>query len=51
LKEKIIKFREEELYHKNIAYDQGATKKGIYGLLNKVIKTSSKIAITISEKI
>ena len=51
LKEKIIKFREDELHHKDIAYDQGATKKGLYGLLDKVIKASSRIAITVSEKI
>ena len=51
LKEKIIKFREDELHHKEIAYDNGATKKGLYGLLDKVIKTSSRIAISISEKI
>jgi ubiquinone biosynthesis monooxygenase Coq7 len=44
-------FREDELHHKEIAYDNGATKKGLYGLLDKVIKTSSRIAITISEKI
>ena len=51
LKQKIIKFREDELHHKEIAYDNGATKKGLYGLLDKVIKTSSRIAIKISEKI
>ena len=51
LKKKIIKFREDELHHKDIAYDNGATKKGLFGLLDKVIKTSSRIAITISEKI
>ena len=51
LKEKIIKFREDELKHKDLAYDAGATKEGPYGLLDKIIKTSSKIAITISEKI
>ena len=51
LKAKIVKFREDELHHKDIAYDNGATKKGLYGLLDKVIKTSSRIAITISEKI
>ena len=51
LKKKIIKFREDELHHKDIAYDNGATKKGLYNLLDKVIKTSSRIAITISEKI
>ena len=28
LKKKIIKFREDELHHKNIAYEKGATKKG-----------------------
>ena len=51
LKEKIIKFREDELHHKNIAYDEGATKKGIYSIMDKIIKTGSKIAINISEKI
>ena len=51
LKEKIIKFREDELNHKDIAYESGATKTGVYNLLDKVIKTSSRIAITISEKI
>ena len=30
LKKKIIKFREDELHHKNIAYEEGATKKGFY---------------------
>jgi len=51
LKEKIIKFREDELHHKNIAYEEGATKNGVYSILDKIIKTGSKIAITISEKI
>ena len=51
LKDKIIKFREDELHHKDIAYDKGATKEGLYGLIDKIIKTSSKIAIVISEKI
>ena len=51
LKEKIKKFREDEIHHKNIAYEEGATKKGIYLLLDKAIKTGSKIAISISEKI
>tara|TARA_Y100000741_G_scaffold246954_1_gene189621 strand:- start:370 stop:903 length:534 start_codon:yes stop_codon:yes gene_type:complete len=51
LKENIIKFREDELHHKNIAYDEGATKKGAYFILDKIIKTGSKIAINISEKI
>ena len=51
LKEKIIKFREDELRHKDIAYKEGATKKGMYSILDKIIKTGSKIAINISEKI
>ena len=51
LKEKIIKFRQDELDHKDIAYEEGATKKGIYSIMDKVIKTGSKVAIKISEKI
>ena len=51
LKSKIIKFREDELHHKDIAYEQGASKKGLYSIMDKVIKTGSKIAINISEKI
>ena len=51
LKKKIIKFREDELHHKDIAYENGASKDGIYSILDKVIKTGSRIAITISEKI
>jgi len=51
LKDKIIKFREDELLHRDIAYEEGATKKGMYSILDKIIKTGSKIAINISEKI
>ena len=51
LKKKITKFREDELHHKDIAYEEGATKKGIYSIMDKIIKTGSKIAINISEKI
>tara|TARA_B100000575_G_C22959320_1_gene554402 strand:- start:61 stop:591 length:531 start_codon:yes stop_codon:yes gene_type:complete len=51
LKKKIIKFREDELHHKDIAYDEGATKKGLYSIMDKIIKTGSKVAISISEKI
>ena len=51
LREKIIKFRQDELDHKDIAYEEGATKKGLYSIMDKVIKTGSKVAIKISEKI
>ena len=50
LKSKIVKFRKDELHHKDIAYEEGATKKGLYSIMDKVIKTGSKIAIGISEK-
>ncbi len=51
LRNKIIKFREDELNHKDIAYNEGATKDGLYSILDKIIKTGSKIAINISEKV
>ena len=51
LKEKIKKFRNDELHHKNIAYENGASKEGLYLILDKIIKTGSKVAISISEKI
>tara|TARA_Y100000590_G_scaffold201484_1_gene228978 strand:+ start:83 stop:613 length:531 start_codon:yes stop_codon:yes gene_type:complete len=51
LKKKITKFRQDELDHKDIAYEEGASKKGFYSIMDKIIKTSSKIAIRISEKV
>ena len=51
LKAKIEKFQREEANHKNIAYESGATNKGLYSIMDKVIRTGSRIAITISEKI
>ena len=50
LKKKIIKFREDELHHKDIAFEEGASKDGFYRVLDGIIKTGSKIAIKISEK-
>ncbi len=51
LKKKIVKFRNDEIHHKDIAYNEGATKQGFYSIIDKVIKTGSKLAIKISEKI
>ena len=51
LKTKIEKFKEDEVRHKNTAYESVATNKGIYLIMDKLIKTGSRIAITISEKI
>ena len=51
LKEKIKKFRDDEINHKNIAYDNGASKEGLFYILDKIIKVGSRAAINISEKI
>jgi 3-demethoxyubiquinol 3-hydroxylase len=51
LKAKIEKFKSDEINHKNIAYNSGATNKGLFSIMDKFIRTSSRIAITISEKI
>ena len=51
LKAKIEKFKGDEVDHKNIAYEAGATNEGIYSVMDKIIRTGSRIAITISEKI
>ncbi len=51
LKKKIEEFKEDESHHKNTAYNSGATNNGIYSIMDKLIKTGSRIAITISEKI
>jgi len=51
LKAKIKKFRSDEINHKNIAYETGASNKGLYSIMDRIIRTSSRIAITISEKI
>ena len=51
LKAKIEKFKGDEVDHKNVAYESGATNKGLYSVMDKIIKTGSRIAITISEKI
>jgi ubiquinone biosynthesis monooxygenase Coq7 len=51
LLKKIKKFRQDELEHRDIAYDEGATKKGAYVLLDLAIKTGSKIAIEVAKRI
>ena len=50
LKAKIEKFKNDEVDHKNTAYDTGVSKSGIYSVMDKLIRTGSKIAINISEK-
>ncbi len=51
LKDSISKFRQDEIDHKNKAYEEGATKSGLYFVLDKIIQTTSRVAIKVSEKI
>ena len=51
LLKKVKKFRQDELDHRDIAYEEGASKEGAYGLLDAFIKIGSKAAIEISKKI
>ena len=51
LKKKIEKFQADETEHKNIAYELGASNKGFYSIMDKIIRTGSRVAISISEKI
>ena len=51
LKAKIEKFMGDEGDHKNMAYEAGATNKGMYSIMDQVIRVGSRIAISISEKI
>jgi len=48
---KIKKFREEEIEHRDLAYEEGSTKEGAYGILDFAIKTGSRIAIEVAKKI
>jgi ubiquinone biosynthesis monooxygenase Coq7 len=51
LKAKIEKFKGDEVDHKNMAYEAGASNKGMYSIMDQVIRVGSRIAISISEKI
>ena len=44
VKEKIMKFRQDELDHKDIAYENGATKKGLFDLEDNAV-IASNIAV------
>ena len=51
LRKKIENLEMMKSNHKNIAFESGATNKGLYSIMDKMIKTGSRIAISISEKI
>ena len=37
LKAKIEKFKDDEVGHKNTAYESGATNKGLYSIMTKLL--------------
>jgi ubiquinone biosynthesis monooxygenase Coq7 len=50
LKEKMIKFREEELEHKQMGLDNNAEEAIAYPILSEVIKAGSKAAIFLAKR-
>lgn len=51
LREKIEKFRAEEIEHRDIGYDHGARELKAFGLVSSFIKCTTKFAIAVSKKI
>lgn len=51
LSELITKFQQEELEHRDIAIEQGAYEAPAYPVLSEAIKTASRLAIWLSERI
>ena len=51
LKEKIIKFRQDEVEHKNTAIDEGSREAFGYSVLRKTINETTKAAIFLAERI
>lgn len=51
LKETILKFREEEIEHRDIGLKNGAEQAPAYPLLSGTIKAGCKLAIWLSERI
>ena len=49
LRDTFVKFREEELEHRDIGYEHGAKQAPAYGLLTKAIKSGSKVAFWVFE--
>ena len=51
LRDRFIKFREDELHHRDVAIEEGAKEALGYGILSRVIRAGCHAAIRISEKI
>lgn len=47
----IVRFRQEELEHRDIGYDNGAEQAPAYPVLSGAIKAGTKLAIWISERV
>ena len=45
LKNKIIKFRKDELHHKDIAFEEGASKEGFYKVLDGILKLDQRLQL------
>ncbi len=51
LREKIIKFRDDELEHRDIGYKHDAKGFGCFGVASKVIKGMTRFAIGVSKRV
>lgn len=51
LRETILKFRDEELEHRDIGYENGAEQAPAYPVLHGAIKAGTRLAIWLSERI
>lgn len=51
LTEKIVKFREDELHHRDIGYDNGAADAPCFAIMSKAIKSAAKLAIETAKRI
>lgn len=51
LSQMIEKFREDEIHHRDTAYDHGAELAPAYPLLSRAIKFTTRVAIEISKRV
>ena len=51
LREKLVKFRDDEVEHKNTAIDEGSREAFGYSVLRKTINETTKAAIFLAERI
>ncbi|MET0156166.1 MAG: demethoxyubiquinone hydroxylase family protein [Rickettsiales bacterium] len=51
LLERIAAFREDELHHRDVGYENGAEEAPAYAMLSSAIKAGAKIAIEIAKRI